>query len=155
MTKHSDEPDQSGQKTEMTSEELFLSRIQLLVVMAKAFLKGYPLGKFRRRAILENSEAVFYTSMQLRHEMSVVNGPSGGNQMDEAPEITLKKTGEFSPSHLLHQRIQLLAVMARAIAEGRLEGDYKRRALSENVEAICAEITFKGALSDATFLKVA
>ena len=49
----------------MSIDDIFLSRLKLLIIMAKAYLKGYPIGKYRKSAIIENAHHVFYHSLQL------------------------------------------------------------------------------------------
>jgi hypothetical protein len=43
---------------EMSSDDIFLSRLKLLIIMVKAYLIGYPLGKYRKQAIIENAHYV-------------------------------------------------------------------------------------------------
>ena len=45
--------------------DIFLSRLKLLIIMAKAYLKNYPIGKYRKTAIIENVHHVFYHSLKL------------------------------------------------------------------------------------------
>ena len=40
---------------EMDLDDIFTSRLQLLIIMAKAYLNGYPLGKYRAQAVIENA----------------------------------------------------------------------------------------------------
>ena len=49
----------------MLFEDIFLSLLKLLIIMAKAYLKDYPIGKYRKSAIIENAHHVFYHSLQL------------------------------------------------------------------------------------------
>ena len=49
----------------MTQNDVFLSRLKLLIIMAKAYLKNFPIGKYRKLAIIENAHSVFYHSMHL------------------------------------------------------------------------------------------
>ncbi len=126
---------------------IFLARLQLLIIMAKAFLKGFPLGKFRREAIIENSEAVFYASLHMNRDAGMETGQKAA--------AVARESKEMDKSHLFHQRVHLLCVMARAIAEDRLEGEYKIKALEDNLAYLCEAITFNGQDSDIQFLKVA
>ncbi len=131
---------------EMDDGAIFLAKLQLLIIMAKAHLKGFPLGKFRREAIIKNSEEVFYTSLHMAGEASTTS--------QKVPSEA-ETNREMGGSHLFHQRVHLLCVMTRAIAEDRLEGDYKMMALEENLSYLCEAITFNGQDSDIQFLKVA
>ena len=44
----------------MSVNDVYLSRLKLLIIMAKAYLKNYPIGKYRKSAIIENAHQVFY-----------------------------------------------------------------------------------------------
>jgi hypothetical protein len=127
----------------MADEDFFFLRLQLLIIMAKGYLNGYPLGERRKAAVNENARLVFYQALD------------NSNRFDEA--IHADKEGRSSDrfTHLFYQRIQLLAVMARSIATGhRLEG-YRRQALEENIGHICGCLAEQLHLSDMPFLKVA
>jgi len=131
----------------MNENEIFISRIQLLIIMAKAFLKGMPLGKHRREAIRTNAEEVFYSSLLL------ANRPAG----QESPLDALigLQGGAALDRHIFFQRVQLLSIMAKAIAEDRLAGEYKLKALEENVDFLCRAVTLQEQLTEMEFLKVA
>ena len=49
----------------MSGDDIFISRLKLLIIMAKAYLKNYPIGNYRKSAIIENAHHVFYHSLQL------------------------------------------------------------------------------------------
>jgi len=98
--------------------DIFLSRLKLLIIMAKAYLKNYPTGKYRKTAILENVHHVFYHSLKLA---------SSETQSGITSEVKAEEEQEF------HKKVQLLAVMAKAIAEDRLTGDLKIKAFQDNL----------------------
>lgn len=127
---------------EMELDDIFLSRLQLLVIMAKAYLNQYPLGEFRQRSILENAALVQIDADGLAEEASEweTDKPDSGSMV-------------FEP--VFYQRIKLLTVMAEAFAKGHVLEDHKREALEHNLESICEAITFKKKLSEMQFLKVA
>ncbi len=126
----------------MTDEDIFILRLKLLIVMAKAYLNGYPLGERRKAAVSENARMVFYQA--LHH----------ANRCDAIPTDTAERTDD-AYTHLFYQRIQLLAVMARSFAAGnRLEG-YRRRALEDNIGHICDRLAESPELADMPILKVA
>ena len=60
----------SGEIRNMSGEDIFSSRLKLLIIMAKAYLTGCPIGKYRKQAIIENSRCVFYHSLQLVNKMA-------------------------------------------------------------------------------------
>ena len=57
--------------------------------------------------------------------------------------------------HVFFQRVKLLAVMAKAFADDHPMGFYRKKALEDNLEQICEEITFNQQLFGKEFLKVA
>ena len=65
----------SGEIRNMSGEDIFSSRLKLLIIMAKAYLIGCPIGKYRKQAIIENSRCVFYHSLQLVNKMVSSKGP--------------------------------------------------------------------------------
>lgn len=126
----------------MDSDDLLVTRLQLLIVMAKAYLKGYPLGKYRRQAIYRNARFVFY-------EAVIRSGPGQSESAHQAAGV--KKQID----HLFLQRAQLLAVMLNAFIEGKSEGNFRNKAMAENVDHICGYLSDRLQLGDAKFLKVA
>ena len=133
---------------ELTSEDMrakcvntiFLSRLKLLIIMAKAYLKNYPIGKYRKTAIIENAHHVFYHSLQLA---------SSETQSGITSEVKADKEQEF------HKRVQLLAEMAKAIAEDRLTENFNKKALQDNLNRLCKILLFSVHDKDMKFLKVA
>lgn len=133
----------------MSDDDIFSSRLKLLIIMAKAYLSDCPLGTYRKKAVIENANHVFYHSLHLVSESSTLKD----NVFEPQTEIgSLKKTSE---EHLFHQRVQLLAVMAKALAEDRLRGHFRKKALIDNLNKICETLIFKFQIRDVNFLKVA
>ena len=120
--------------------DIFLSRLKLLIIMAKAYLKNYPIGKYRKTAIIENAHHVFYHSLRLA---------SSETQSGITSEVKADEEQEF------HKRVQLLAEMAKAIAEDRLTGNFKIKALQDNLNRLCEILMFSFHIKDMKFLKVA
>ena len=132
----------------MSDDDIFSSRLKLIIIMAKAYLKDCPLGNYRKKAIIENANQVFYHSLHLVSEFSTLKDDG----FEPQTEIVSKKTLE---EHLLHQRVQLLAIMAKALAEDRLGGHLRKKALTDNLNKICETLIFKFQIRDVNFLKVA
>lgn len=136
----------------LTKDSLFASRLKLLIIMAKAIDHQYPLGNRRRKAVIENAEFLFYEtlcrSMALRIDMS------GGSQavLSDAPEPDRDKSYfDF----LLLQRVQLLAVMTKSMAQGNPMGSFRRQAFAENLRYISGRFETSVELSKIPFLNVA
>jgi len=124
----------------MTWDDIFLSRLKLLIIMAKAYLKNFPLGKYRKLAIIENAHSVFYHFLQLSNS-EIQSGIPAGVDTEEEREF--------------QRRVQLLAVMAKELAEDRMTGDMKVKALKDNLDRICEILIFNFNVKDVEFLKVA
>jgi hypothetical protein len=134
---------------EMSSDDIFLSRLKLLIIMVKASLIGYPLGKYRKRAIIENAKYVFYRAIRINAESQ----RSKNHIFDDQTKIIC--TEETSEWHDFQQRVQLLAVIAKALAEGCPTSEFRIRAMNENLDEICETFLFDFKLNDMNFLKVA
>jgi two-component sensor histidine kinase len=139
----------SGETKAMSVNDIFLSRLKLLIIMAKAYLKNYPIGKYRRSAVIENAHHVFYHSLQLVSETFFFENRESESQSGISSEI------EIEEERVFHQRVQLLAVMIKALAEERLTGHIRKKALQDNLDRICDTLTFSFHIKDVDFLKVA
>ena len=126
----------------MTDEDIFFLRLQMMIVMVKAYLKGYPLGERRKEAIIENSRHIFYQSLHCTSRSISVLGDKEGRSDDQF-------------IHLFCQRVQLLSVMATSFASGHPMGSYRRQAVADNVNHISGYLAEQLHLSDVPFLKVA
>lgn len=108
--------------TDMTSdtvgyEQIFTSRLHLLIIMVKAVLRGYPVGKFRKEAIIENAREI--------------------HRLLTRKDVSLTLLNFNSSSHIFKQRIELLCVMATAIvSETYPLGSHRQKAVQENLDTI-------------------
>jgi len=133
----------------MSIDDIFLSRLKLLIIMAKAYLKNYPIGNYRKSAMVENANHVFYHSLQLVSETNFSENRGSKIQLEITSEMDTEEERKF------HQRVRLLAVMVRAVAENRLTEDFRKKALQENLDRICDTLTLRFQVKDLEFLKVA
>lgn len=131
----------------MPSSDLFILRLKLLIIMAKAYLKGNPLGNYRKKAIIETANFVFYEAL---FQTSRLQPP---DRMSK-PKMTAQSHSK-DIDHLFLQRVQLLSVMANAFAKGKSQGNYRKQAMAENIDLICDHLSENVSLVDAKFLKVA
>ena len=127
---------------EIELDDVFLSRLQLLIVMSKAYLSGYPLGRHRIKSILENAKHVKVDAEGLDEDLELF-----------ADDDDFVNTLGFDSA--FYQRVKLLSVMAEAVAKGYELEIHKREALEKNLNAVCEAITFNKQVSDIHFLKVA
>ncbi|MCK5164396.1 MAG: hypothetical protein KAJ25_02565 [Desulfobacula sp.] len=99
----------------MNENEVFLLRLHLLIVIVKASLKGYPIGKFRKKAALDIVSSVHKLISNL--DISFLNLNTS--------------------SHLFKERVKLLSVMGTAIiSEDYPLGIHRRQAVLDNIEMI-------------------
>jgi hypothetical protein len=117
--------------------------------MAKAYIKGNPLGKYRKQAIAENSNHVFYHSLQLVSEHAALKNYGSNAQTDTVSKL------ETTQENLFHQRVQLLAVMAKALTRDCPMDSFRKKALTDNLNKICETLIFNFKICDMNFLKVA
>ena len=120
--------------------DLFFSRLQLMIVMAKAYLEGNPIGEYRKEAILENANGLFYMALHGEHAKSV-------SDPQDPEEVAERKR--------FYEKVRLLSVMGKAFAENRLSGSQKRKELQENIDYISNVVTFNSTIKDIDFLRVA
>ncbi|MBW2575396.1 MAG: hypothetical protein JRC88_07910 [Deltaproteobacteria bacterium] len=139
----------SGETKAMFVNDIFLSRLKLLIIMAKAYLKNYPIGKYRKSAVIENTHHVFYHSLQLVSETFSFENHESESQSGITSEI------EIEEERVFHQRAQLLAVMVKAGVENRLTEDFRKKALQDNLDRICDTLIFNFHIRDLDVLKVA
>lgn len=139
MLRLGSEPDRMR---EMELDDIFISRVQLLIIMSKAYLGDYPLGKNRVKSILENVEYVKTDAVGLAEDLEWFGKEEGSG-------------GGLNFDRIFYQRVKLLAVMAEAFAKGHTLESYKREALEKNLNSICDVITFNQKISQMQFLKVA
>ena len=131
-------------------DDIFLLRLKLLVIMCKAYLNNYPMGKYRKKAIIENARSVFNLLPKISSEYAERHGHIFNFQT--YAESKGEKNLYFD---VFQQRVYLLAVMAKALAEGNPMGDFRVKALEDNVDSICEIITFNSNVGDIKLLKVA
>ena len=117
--------------------------------MAKAYLKDCPIGKYRKSAIIENAHHVFYHSLKLVSETAFIKNHDLKKQSGTTSEV------ETEEEYVFHQRVQLLSVMAKALAQDRLTGNFRKKALQDNLDRICETLIFNFHIKDVEFLKVA
>lgn len=121
---------ENGQMKALTRDDVFIVRLNLLVIMSQAYLKGFPVGSIRAKAIIENSRII------AREIIDWTGGEFTNFRSDN--EIR----GDRALNHIFYQRVRLLAVMAAGFADGAPMGHFRCRALLENIEYICSTLIF-------------
>jgi hypothetical protein len=132
----------------MISEDILISRLNLLVIMAKAYLKSYPVGEFRRKAIRENARCVFHEAC-LR--TLAANSRAGfAHTVSHRP-----RRDAASNDRMFLQRAQLLAVMVHSFTWKKSTGNFRKKAMAANIEQISEYLADGFQLRDTKILKVA
>jgi hypothetical protein len=108
----------------MDLDDIFTARLKLLIIMAKAYLKGCVQGKRRVRAMLENAHHVELESIDL----------CGFTDCHKGTEL-------IGSEHAFYKRVQLLAVIIKVIARGFPIEAHRRTTLQENVDIICEALS--------------
>lgn len=114
---------------EMDLDDIFVSRLKLLLLMGRAFIEGLPLGEYRRRAMLENAQHIETESIDM------------GGLTAERPSQQAS-SGPVNFDHVFYQRVKLLAVMIKAVAKGYPIGEHRKTALIDNMDMICQALAF-------------
>ncbi|MGD9365587.1 MAG: hypothetical protein PVH87_07830 [Desulfobacteraceae bacterium] len=100
-------------------DDIFRSRIELLIIMAKDFLNGKPLGAYQLRAMEKNAihiEIECY-SFFADFDWIQVNNPHGFNK------------------HAWHQ-LKLMALMMKAVAKGSPAEQCQKMEMQEMLKAV-------------------
>jgi hypothetical protein len=126
---------------EMDLDHIYLSRLKLLIVMTRSYLEGYPLGGVRQTAMVDNARYIAAESVDL--EALIPIREQNGADTD------------MGFDHVFYQRVKLLAAMAKTIGMDYPMGDHRRKALADNLEAVCEALGFTSGVKKVEFLKVA
>lgn len=127
---------------EMDADDVFISRLKFLIVMSSAYLKKYPLGDHRKQAVIRNANRLAREIVDWRGQAS--NFRSGH-----------EFKGDATYDHIFFQRVKLLAVMAKAVAQDHPMGFHRLKAMEDNLNFICETLRFNRQEWEKTFLKVA
>ncbi|MFC1516919.1 hypothetical protein ACFL7E_09230 [Thermodesulfobacteriota bacterium] len=140
--------EKSRDMREMHTIDVFFSRIKLLVIMSKAYLRNYPMGEYRKEAVIDNARL-------LAREAAYWKGHMVNFKADYALEEEMDINRAFHEDHVFHESVRLLSVMATAFAEGTPVDHYRRKALQDTVDYIETAMVFNLDENDVAFLKVA
>ncbi len=131
----------------MPKSEIFIMQLKLLIIMTKAYLKGNPLGEYRKKTIAGTANDLFYEALFQAEQMK--------NTDAEVKTQSPPLSRSMNLDHVILQRVQLLAVMANSFAKNKADGNFRKKAIADNVNLICEHLSEKVSLVDAKFLKVA
>jgi hypothetical protein len=112
----------------MDSDDIFLSRLKLIVIAAKAYLKGYPFGQYRIKSISRNANEI------IKH----------------LPHQGIFRFGE-SHSILFKEHIMILS---KAFSKMPIKS-YVKADIEISIKCISEQLTFDKSFDDMEFLKFA
>jgi len=127
---------------QLQRHDIFVSRLRLLIIMAKAFVGNYPLGEHRLEAVARNAEKVAKECVDWNGYFDNFRSSPESKRMLDA-------------DHIFYQRVKLLAIMAKSIADGSPMGQHRRMALRNNIDYICEALQFTFSDAELELLKVA
>lgn len=128
----------SSEMREMQRKDVLLSRLQLLTIMCLACLKDYPIGQFRKDAIIANADYVTKYCADLPFHLKGIQG-------------NRQSSGDMDFEYILYERIRFLALMTKEFAEGKRMGRFRRQAAGENIDFINCAIKTTGQLNEMKF----
>ncbi len=123
--------------------DIFIMRLHLLVIMSLAYLNDFPLGHLRATAVNGNAKII------AREIIDWVGGEFKNFRSEQ------ETRGVKNLDHVFYQRVRLLSVMAAGFASGNPMGQFRKKALYENIEYICRTVIFSDNLDLMEFLQVA
>jgi hypothetical protein len=129
----------------MDPDDIFFSRLKLMVLMGYAYLDGFALGERRREAMLENA----------RHITLATADRCAVNCDEIAPATCAGPPEGAQYDHIFYQRVKLLAVMLTGVAKGFHMGEHRRTAMLENLERIRDTLMRTISFDEVPMIKVA
>ncbi len=111
------------QMRNVRDDDILISRLRLLIVMAKAYLQEVSLGNYSLRSIVRNAGHVSYFMSDWHVYLNHL-------------EIKQASPINFDVDHIFYQRIKLLSIMVKSIAQGNPLGIHRKAALKSNIDYI-------------------
>jgi len=112
------------QMRSVRNDDILLSRLKLMIVMAQAYLQEASLGKTSIRSIVRNAGQISHLLTHWNVHLSKL-------------QINPQSHKNVDIDHIFYQRIKLLAIMVKSIAQGNPLGTRRRAALQNNIDYIC------------------
>lgn len=123
-------------------QDLSILRLKLLILMACAFLDGCPFGHHRRQTVIRNADRVARDFAD-----GLFFSDSGPTDHDPLHHLAM--------DHIFHQRVRLMAVMAKSFAQGNPVGYHRRATMKNNIDYLCEALGFMPEKQTTALLKVA
>ena len=127
---------------DMNHDDTFIERLKLLIIMIKAFLGDYNLEGYRLKAISKNADKVHKVCDDWNNYITEIRS-------------THELTERLEFDHIFHQRVSLLAIMAKSFVVGNPMGYHRKMIIRTNIDYLCAALEFDPQKESVKFLKVA
>jgi hypothetical protein len=121
----SDRPDIKQNKT----YSAFFSKLKHLIIMSKAFLNGHPIEEQRLKEIIQTAEEVVKDSVDWKGQRDNFRSNSEYKNV-------------LHLDHIFFERVKLLAIMAKSLAQGNPMGDHRRMVLNKNIDDLCGMLKY-------------
>ena len=97
--------------------------------MSKAFLSGHPIEEQRLKEIIQTAEEVVKDCVDWK------------GQRDNFRSNSEDKNA-LNLDHIFFERVKLLAIMAKSLAQGNPMGDHRRMVLNKNIDDLCGMLKY-------------
>jgi len=132
-------PEQMGT---MHIDHIFMSRLRLLIIMLKGYLKGYPIGQYRLEGIIRNAQIVGNEVADLwQLSQMAFDGTSAKEEFHEDREI--------------YEHIKILALLAEKIESDKKPDISITKSVRLHLGYLNQRLLPNQNLSEMQFLKVA
>jgi hypothetical protein len=132
-------PEQMGT---MHIDHIFKARLRLLMIMLKAYLQGYPIGRYRVEGIIRNAQIVGDEVVDLWHQSRRVHNRSSAME-------------EFQIDHEVYEHIKTLALFAEKMESDKKPDKAAMEFLRLHLDDLNQSLLPNRNLSEMRFLKVA
>lgn len=121
----SDRPDIKQNK----AYDTFFSKLKHLIIVSKAFLSGHPIEEQRLKEIIQIAEEVVKDCVDWKGERDNFRSNS-------------EYKNALHLDHIFFERVKLLAIMAKSLAQGNPMGDHRRMVLNKNIDDLCGMLKY-------------
>lgn len=126
----------------MDIDHIFISRLRLLIIMLKAYLRQYPMGSYRLQGMLHNARIVGDEAVYLW-------------ELSEKPQSIPSTKEAFQKDRKVFEHIKALALFAEKIEPGRLPDRQMIESIRHHLDYLNRHIISERRFTEWEFLKVA
>ena len=126
----------------MDIDHIFLARLRLLIIMLKAYLKGYPIGQCRLEGIMRNARIVGDEAVYLWGLSKMAFG-----------DISAKDIFDMDPE--FYEHIKMLTLLTEKIESDKEPDRLMAETVNTHLDYLSRSLSSDRNLSEMQFLKVA